>query len=164
MTTTSQTESLTELDFAIISIEKQKLSWRHDKTPYTRLLNSDRGSLAKYNTFLCLAKYRLATSTFTMRNNGMEGLSPFELEVAQLLIDTLNLEDMNAADIDPEAHLFGEGLGLDSIDALELALAISNKYGFQLRSDDAENTRIFASLRALSQHIEKNRTKLSDVS
>jgi acyl carrier protein len=89
----------------------------------------------------------------------MEGLSPFELEVAQLLIETLNIEDMNAADIDPEAPLFGEGLGLDSIDALELALAISNQYGFQLRSDDAENTRIFASLRALSQHIEKNRTK-----
>lgn len=89
----------------------------------------------------------------------MEGLSPFELEVAQLLIETLNIEDVNAADIDPEAPLFGEGLGLDSIDALELALAISNQYGFQLRSDDAENTRIFASLRALSQHIEKNRTK-----
>lgn len=89
----------------------------------------------------------------------MERLSPFELEVAQLLIETLNLEDITTADIDPEAPLFGEGLGLDSIDALELALAISNKYGFQLRSDDAENTRIFASLRALSLHIEKNRTK-----
>lgn len=89
----------------------------------------------------------------------MEGLSPFELEVAQLLIETLNMEDITATDIDPEAPLFGEGLGLDSIDALELALAISNKYGFQLRSDDAENTRIFASLRALSQHIEKHRTK-----
>ena len=89
----------------------------------------------------------------------MEELSPFELEIACLIIETLNLEDLVPEDIDPEAPLFGEGLGLDSIDALELALAISKTYGFQLRSDDAENKRIFASLRALSQHIEKNRTK-----
>jgi len=89
----------------------------------------------------------------------MEELSPFELEIACLIIETLNLEDLVPEDIDPEAPLFGEGLGLDSIDALELALAISKTYGFQLRSDDAENKRIFASLRALSQHIEQNRTK-----
>ncbi|CAA9323234.1 MAG: Acyl carrier protein (ACP1) [uncultured Lysobacter sp.] len=64
---------------------------------------------------------------------------------------------MEPAGIDPEAALFGEGLGLDSIDALELALAISKRYGFQLRSDSGENRRIFASLRALSEHIEQNR-------
>ena len=80
-----------------------------------------------------------------------------ELELAQLLIDSLNLEDLQAADIDPEAALFNDGLGLDSIDALELALAVGKRYGFQLRSDSEENRRIFASLRALSAHIEANR-------
>jgi len=90
----------------------------------------------------------------------MGSLSPFELEVASLLVETLNLEDVNPAEIDPDAPLFGEGLGLDSIDALELALAVSTAYGVQLRSDDTENnTRIFASLRALSAHIEQSRTK-----
>ena len=87
----------------------------------------------------------------------MEVLSPFELEVARLLVETLHLEDIKPEDIAPEEPLFGEGLGLDSIDALELALAISKTYGFQLRSDDKENRRVFASLRALSQHIEQQR-------
>jgi Acyl carrier protein len=86
-------------------------------------------------------------------------LAPLEREVAQLIIDTLNLEDVEVTDLDPEQPLFREGLGLDSIDALELALAISTKYGFQIRSDDTENTRIFASLRALSEHIAKHRSR-----
>lgn len=81
-----------------------------------------------------------------------------ELEVAQLIVDALNLE-ITADKIDPNAPLFGEGLGLDSIDILEIALAISKKYGFQLRSDDAENTKIFVSLQTLTDHIEKKRTK-----
>lgn len=84
--------------------------------------------------------------------------SPAEAALAQLLVDSLNLESVEPAAIDPEARLFGEGLGLDSIDALELALAISKKYGFQLRSDSEENRRIFGSLRALSAHIEQNKT------
>jgi acyl carrier protein len=87
----------------------------------------------------------------------MGSLSPFELEVARLIVETLNLEDVDPDDIEPEAPLFGDGLGLDSIDALELALAISKAYGFQLRSDDTENDRIFASLRAMSQHIAVHR-------
>jgi acyl carrier protein len=82
-----------------------------------------------------------------------------ELEVAQLIIDTLNLEDISVEEIEPEAALFREGLGLDSIDALELALAISRQYGFQLRSDDEDNAHIFSSLRALAGHIEKNRVQ-----
>ena len=57
-----------------------------------------------------------------------------------------------AGEIDPDAPLFNTGLGLDSIDALELSLAITKRYGFQLRSDNEENPRIFASLRALSPH------------
>jgi acyl carrier protein len=84
--------------------------------------------------------------------------SPAETELAELIISAVNLEGVTAADVDPEAPLFGAGLGLDSIDALELALEISRRYGFQLRSDDEENRRIFASLRSLSDYIQKNRT------
>lgn len=89
----------------------------------------------------------------------MADLSQLELEIAHTIIDVLNLEDVRAEDIDPEDPLFRDGLGLDSIDALEIALAISMKYGFQIRSDDSDNTRIFASLRSLSQHVEENRVK-----
>ncbi|MEO6269416.1 MAG: phosphopantetheine-binding protein [Lautropia sp.] len=81
-----------------------------------------------------------------------------EREVAGLIVEALNLE-MAPADIDPQAPLFGEGLGLDSIDILEVALVVSKKYGFQLRSDDNNNTRIFQSLRSLCQHIALNRLK-----
>lgn len=80
-----------------------------------------------------------------------------ETELAELLVESLNLEGTAAADIDPDAPLFGDGLGLDSIDALELALAISKRYGFQLRSDSDENRKIFASLRSLSEHVQANR-------
>jgi len=88
----------------------------------------------------------------------MSPQSPAERELAHLLVESLNLEGVDAAGIDPDAPLFNEGLGLDSIDALELALAISKKYGFQLRSDNDENRRIFASLRALSAHVEANKS------
>ena len=87
----------------------------------------------------------------------MSELTSAEHELAKLLVDSLNLEDTDPAQIDPEAPLFGDGLGLDSIDALELSLAISKKYGFQLRSDSDENRRIFGSLRSLSTHIEAHR-------
>jgi len=82
-----------------------------------------------------------------------------ESEVGQLIIDALNLEDIAVSDIEVEAPLFRDGLGLDSIDALELALAISRQYGFQLRSDDENNVRIFSSLRALASHINEQRKK-----
>ena len=81
-----------------------------------------------------------------------------ERTLAELLVESLNLEGVDPAGIDPEAPLFNAGLGLDSIDALELALAVSKKYGFQMRSDNDDNKRIFASLRALSAHIEQHRT------
>ncbi|WP_026280776.1 phosphopantetheine-binding protein [Thioalkalivibrio sp. ALE30] len=87
----------------------------------------------------------------------MASQTAFEQEVAQLIVDTLNLEDVTAGEIEPEDALFRDGLGLDSIDALELALAISRAYGVQIRSDDENNRQIFASLRALSAHIEANR-------
>lgn len=82
--------------------------------------------------------------------------TPLEAEVAQLIVDTLNL-DVTAQEIVPDEPLFGEGLGLDSIDALELAMAVSKKYGFQLRSDDENNARIFSNLKALSDHIQAHR-------
>jgi acyl carrier protein len=80
-----------------------------------------------------------------------------ERELAELIVSNLNLDGVSAAQIDPEAPLFGGELGLDSIDALELALAVSKHYGFQLRSDNPDNRRIFGSLRALTQHIEQHR-------
>lgn len=76
-----------------------------------------------------------------------------------MIVTALNLDNVDAASIDPQAPLFGSGLGLDSIDALEIALEISKRYGFQIRSDDEDNRRIFASLAALSAHIERNRAK-----
>ena len=77
-------------------------------------------------------------------------------EVATVLVEALNL-DTAAETIDPEAPLYGEGLGLDSIDILEVALVVSQRYGFQLRSDDEDNVRIFKSLASLAEHIAANR-------
>jgi acyl carrier protein len=82
--------------------------------------------------------------------------TPSERELARLIVQAVNLEAVKPEDIDPEAPLFGAGLGLDSIDALEIALEISKHYGLQLRSDDEQNRRIFGSLRALSRHIEEH--------
>jgi acyl carrier protein len=85
-------------------------------------------------------------------------LSPLEQDVAKLIVQTLKLK-IDLATMDPTQALFGEGLGLDSIDALELALAISQTYGYQLKSSDPEINAIFSSLRTLTKAIEKNRTK-----
>jgi acyl carrier protein len=74
------------------------------------------------------------------------------------MVTALNLE-VSPAEIDPVAPLYGEGLGLDSIDILELALAISKAYGVKLRSDDENNTKIFSSLRNLSSHIQAQRAE-----
>ncbi len=87
----------------------------------------------------------------------MADLSALELEVAHIIVDVLNLEDVRAEDIDPMEPLFRDGLGLDSIDALELALAISQQFGVQLRSDDDTNREIFFSLSSLSTFVEANR-------
>ncbi|HEX3574624.1 MAG TPA: phosphopantetheine-binding protein [Rhodopila sp.] len=87
-----------------------------------------------------------------------EHLSPttaaLQLALAQLIVETLNL-DIDAASIDPDAPLFGEGLGLDSIDMLEIALAVSQTYGVKLRADDTENHQIFRSLASLNEHIQQ---------
>ncbi|MBS0429345.1 MAG: acyl carrier protein [Proteobacteria bacterium] len=83
--------------------------------------------------------------------------SPLEAELAAVLVNALNLE-MTPESIDPTVPLYGDGLGLDSIDILEVALEISRRYGFQLRSDDERNKQIFESLRSLAAHVEQNRT------
>lgn len=83
-----------------------------------------------------------------------------ELALGQLIVTALNL-DIAAADIDPDAPLYNEGLGLDSIDILEIALVISKKYGVKVRSDDENNSKIFSSLRALNRHIQEHRNKSS---
>jgi len=82
----------------------------------------------------------------------------FELELARLIVTAANL-DLAPEQIDPAAPIFGQGLGLDSIDMLEVALAVSQHYGFSLRSDDPDNRTVFASLRNLAAHIDKHRTK-----
>ena len=84
--------------------------------------------------------------------------SAAEKELAQLIVTSLNLE-VSADQIEPDAPLYGEGLGLDSIDILELSLAVSKTYGLQLKSDDEDNSRIFSSLRSLNQHIQTHRAK-----
>ncbi|WP_295446905.1 phosphopantetheine-binding protein [uncultured Thiodictyon sp.] len=79
-------------------------------------------------------------------------------EVARLIVDALNL-DIKPEEIQPDARLYGEGLGLDSIDILEVALVVSKRFGFQLRTDGADNVRIFSSLASLTEHIAAARTK-----
>jgi len=79
-------------------------------------------------------------------------------EIAGLIVSALNLE-VSEADIDPAAPLYREGLGLDSIDILEVALVVSKRYGFKLKEDDQDNVRIFRSLNALASHVAERRTK-----
>ena len=82
--------------------------------------------------------------------------TPTEAELAQLIVETLNL-DQKAAEIDPEAPLYGEGLGLDSIDMLEISLGVSQRYGVKLRADDDGNLAVFSSLRSLNTFIQAQR-------
>jgi acyl carrier protein len=79
-------------------------------------------------------------------------------EIAGLIVTALNLE-VTAADIDPQAPLYREGLGLDSIDILEVALVVSKKYGFKLKEDDQDNVKVFGSLENLARHVAERRTQ-----
>jgi acyl carrier protein len=81
-----------------------------------------------------------------------------EREIAQLIVKGLNLP-IQPEHIDPEAALYGEGLGLDSIDILEIALIVSKQYGIQLRADNKENARIFTSLRNFARYVAEQRIK-----
>jgi acyl carrier protein len=87
-----------------------------------------------------------------------EAITAEEIELARVIITTLNL-DVEPKEVSPTAPLYGEGLGLDSIDVLEVALAISKAYGVKLRSDDKNNSKIFSSLRSLNQHIQAHRAR-----
>jgi acyl carrier protein len=85
-------------------------------------------------------------------------MTELELEIAHLLVDSLNLEQ-DPQTIDPQVPLYQEGLGLDSIDLLELSVVIGKQYGFQIKSDDPDITHIFSTLAALTETIEKRRLR-----
>jgi acyl carrier protein len=82
--------------------------------------------------------------------------NPVEAELSQLIVDVLNLKDQGVTAIEPETPLFGEGLGLDSIDALEIAVAVAKRYGVHLKAEDEATRRVFASVRSLALHIQAN--------
>lgn len=82
-------------------------------------------------------------------------MAALEDELKHLIVEALTLEDVRPSDIQPTEPLFVTGLGLDSIDALELSIAIEKRYGVRFAADDAQNQRIFQSLRSLAQHIER---------
>jgi|TARA_B110000495_G_C22735492_1_gene431444 acyl carrier protein len=79
--------------------------------------------------------------------------SPEEQKLAELIVEVLNLEDVTADDIEPEDNLFDDGLGLDSIDALEIAVAVSQNYGVHIKAEDEETKEVFRTLRTLSAFI-----------
>ncbi len=81
-----------------------------------------------------------------------------EKNMATLLIEVLNLEDISAEEIDPNEQLFGDGLGLDSIDALEIALAVSQDFGVQMKAEDESTREAFATLKSLTDFVENNKT------
>ncbi len=87
-----------------------------------------------------------------------QALHEEELKLARLIVNTLELE-FNLEELEPETPLYGEGLGLDSIDILEVALAVSQQYGVTLHADDDNNKEIFRSLRSLSEYIQENKIK-----
>ena len=91
-------------------------------------------------------------------SHASDGSVSQELELAGLIVSALNLE-MEAEAIDPDAPMYKEGLGLDSIDILEVSLAVSKAYGVKLRADDENNLKIFSSLRSLNRHIQQHRSK-----
>ena len=109
--------------------------------------------------FASLARDKMSDKVSPLRQPAAPvSAAAFMHEVAGLIVEALNLE-VAPADIDPAQPLYGEGLGLDSIDILEIALVVSKRYGVQLRADGEENERIFGSLRQLADYITAHRTK-----
>lgn len=86
----------------------------------------------------------------------MSEQTPAQQEMAELLVEALNLEDISAGEIDPQESLFGEGLGLDSIDALEIALAISQKYGVQMQAEEESTREAFTNLASLCEFVQRH--------
>jgi len=104
-------------------------------------------------------EFTVSTSSATPAHGPVpRDAAALEPELAQVIVQALNLE-IEAAAVDAAAPLYGEGLGLDSIDILELALEVSQRYGFQLRADDENNQKIFQSLRTLAAHVAQHRTR-----
>jgi len=124
---------------------------------FSRVLGAS-APTSRYNSARKANQFTTSSPKRTSQWTGDKSMTAQERELAQLIVATLNL-DMTAEDIDVEAPLYREGLGLDSIDILEIALEISKAYGFQLRSDDSDNVKIFSSLRSLSVHVEQRRAK-----
>jgi acyl carrier protein len=100
----------------------------------------------------------MSDKVLPLRQASTANAATLTAEVAALIVEALNLE-IAPADIDPAQPLYGEGLGLDSIDILEIALVVSKQYGVQLRADSEDNKRIFGSLRQLVDYIIAHRTK-----
>ena len=100
----------------------------------------------------------MPNSTENIPINGHAADPALVREIAGLIVSSLNL-DVAADEIDPAAPLYRDGLGLDSIDILEVALVVSRKYGFKLKEDDQDNVRIFHSLGNLADHVAERRTK-----
>ncbi len=109
-------------------------------------------ALSYINIFTTLGIMERQTSVL------LEPDAALELEIAGLIVSALNLE-ITPEEINPEDPLYGEPLGLDSIDILEIALVLSKQYGVQIKADGEDNLKIFASLRALSFYIQEHRTK-----
>ena len=84
-------------------------------------------------------------------------MNPLEQEIAQLIIECTGLEDLQPEEIDPVAPLFVEGLGLDSIDALEIGVALAKRYGVKLTADNEDNRQHFASVRSLAAFVASQR-------
>lgn len=110
------------------------------------------------NFHVGLMMQALKNANVTPKVGIMQPQSEFEKEVAELIVEALNLEDIEASEIDPEESLFVEGLALDSIDALELALAITQKYEVHFKADDEEVQQVFGSLRTLSTYIAEHQS------
>jgi acyl carrier protein len=107
---------------------------------------------------LTRAANAMPSSSENIPVNGHEVDPSLVREIAGLIVASLNL-DVAEAEIDPAAPLYREGLGLDSIDILEIALVVSKRYGFKLKEDDQDNVRIFTSLNSLAAHVAERRTK-----
>ncbi len=86
-------------------------------------------------------------------------MNELEQELATLIVGELNLEDVRLDEVSADTPLYGDGFGLDSIDILEIALLISKKYGFELRSDNPDNEKIFATLGALAAYVAEHRVR-----
>ena len=84
-------------------------------------------------------------------------MQALHLEIKHLIINTLNIDELTVEDIDSEAALFGDGLGLDSIDALELGLAVKNQYGVVLSAESEEMRQHFYSVATLAAFIQAQR-------